>query len=85
MKCPICDSYNVHVIDSRPVENNMTHRRLYCDECGGRFCTEESVTKIKQGKKYITMEMSTGKEKRAYKQGIEDAMEAVQDLLGEKS
>lgn len=40
MKCPICDSLNTTVMDSRP-EGNTRMRRLRCLDCGETFKTRE--------------------------------------------
>ena len=42
MKCPFCNSEQVAVIDSRPVETkNAIRRRRECLNCGKRFTTFE--------------------------------------------
>ena len=44
MKCPICDSDNTQVRDSRPTEDNTAVRRLrQCEDCEKRFTTFERV------------------------------------------
>ncbi|MDR0964269.1 MAG: transcriptional regulator NrdR [Clostridium sp.] len=44
MKCPYCNSDNIRVTDSRPVEeSNAIRRRRACDGCGRRFTTYEKT------------------------------------------
>lgn len=46
MKCPNCESKNITVVDSRPVEcddRNETRRRRHCVKCNHRFTTYERV------------------------------------------
>lgn len=44
MRCPACSAPNTKVIDSRPVEDNITiRRRRECIECAHRFTTYERL------------------------------------------
>lgn len=40
MKCPVCDSYQVRTVDSRPYDDQVRRRRE-CLACGVRFNTIE--------------------------------------------
>lgn len=42
VKCPVCGSVELKVIDSRPYRNGVKRRRE-CQECFTRFSTFESV------------------------------------------
>mgnify|MGYP002684460436 CR=1 FL=1 len=47
MKCPFCSNENTRVIDSRPVDDNISiRRRRMCDECGKRFTTYERLESL---------------------------------------
>lgn len=41
LKCPICNSENGHVLESRTGKNNTAQRRRECFNCGFRFTTIE--------------------------------------------
>lgn len=44
MRCPVCSSSDLKVVDSRPVEeNNSIRRRRECEKCHSRFTTYEIV------------------------------------------
>ena len=44
MRCPVCASDDLKVVDSRPVEeNNSIRRRRECEKCHARFTTYEIV------------------------------------------
>lgn len=44
MRCPVCSSSDLKVVDSRPVEeNNSIRRRRECEKCHARFTTYEIV------------------------------------------
>lgn len=44
MRCPVCASDELKVVDSRPVEeNNSIRRRRECEKCHARFTTYEIV------------------------------------------
>jgi transcriptional repressor NrdR len=44
MKCPICDSENTRVVDSRAYSDGYSiKRRRECNSCGRRFTTYEKV------------------------------------------
>ena len=44
MRCPVCASDELKVVDSRPVEeNNSIRRRRECEICHARFTTYEVV------------------------------------------
>ena len=44
MQCPICESKNLKIYDSRDViSQNQTRRRRKCEDCGYRFSTREIV------------------------------------------
>jgi len=44
MRCPVCSSDKIKVVDSRPVEeNNSIRRRRECEKCHARFTTYEIV------------------------------------------
>lgn len=43
MNCPICQS-KLKTIDSRPLPNNQTYRRLECNRCGERYTSTEKIT-----------------------------------------
>lgn len=45
-QCPICDSINVHVIDTREAANGVVARRRVCDACGARWRTEERFERL---------------------------------------
>lgn len=55
MRCPVCNSADSRVLDSRPVEeSNSIKRRRECPSCGKRFTTYEvidtvPITVIKRG------------------------------------
>ena len=47
MKCPVCNSPDSRVLDSRPVEENASiKRRRECTHCGRRFTTYEVVDTV---------------------------------------
>ena len=47
MKCPICNSQDSRVLDSRPVEDGASiKRRRECPICGKRFTTYEVVDTV---------------------------------------
>ena len=47
MKCPICNSQDSRVLDSRPVEDGASiKRRRECPICGKRFTTDEVVDTV---------------------------------------
>ena len=47
MKCPICNSQDSRVLDSRPVEDGASiKRRRECPVCGKRFTTYEVVDTV---------------------------------------
>ncbi len=44
MRCPVCNHKNTSVVDTRPVENDLsTRRRRECDKCEYRFSTIEET------------------------------------------
>lgn len=44
MRCPVCNYKNTSVIDTRPVDNDLsTRRRRECDKCEYRFSTIEET------------------------------------------
>lgn len=45
MNCPICQSHNFHVVDSRPHYENRIMRRRKCENCGARYTTMEEIVK----------------------------------------
>lgn len=48
MRCPICKSYQVRCIDSRPYDDQIRRRRE-CSDCGARVSTIEiPITKHKE-------------------------------------
>jgi transcriptional repressor NrdR len=47
MKCPICNSQDSRVLDSRPVEDGTSiKRRRECPSCGKRFTTYEVIDTV---------------------------------------
>ena len=47
MKCPVCNSPDSRVLDSRPVDENASiKRRRECTHCGRRFTTYEVVDTV---------------------------------------
>ena len=47
MKCPVCNSQDSRVLDSRPVEDGASiKRRRECPACGKRFTTYEVVDTV---------------------------------------
>ena len=73
MKCPICNSQDSRVLDSRPVEDGTSiKRRRECPSCGKRFTTYEVVDTVP-----ITVIKRSGKQeffdKHKLKLGIERA------------
>ena len=73
MKCPICNSQDSRVLDSRPVEDGTSiKRRRECPACGKRFTTYEVVDTVP-----ITVIKRSGKQeffdKHKLKLGIERA------------
>lgn len=47
MKCPICNSQDSRVLDSRPVDDGSSiKRRRECPQCGKRFTTYEVVDTV---------------------------------------
>ena len=47
MKCPICNSQDSRVLDSRPVEDGASiKRRRECTACGKRFTTYEVIDTV---------------------------------------
>ena len=47
MKCPVCNSPDSRVLDSRPVEDGASiKRRRECPNCGRRFTTYEVVDTV---------------------------------------
>ncbi len=47
MKCPVCNSADSRVLDSRPVEEGASiRRRRECPACGKRFTTYEVVDTV---------------------------------------
>ena len=47
MRCPFCNQDNSKVVDSRPVEDTNSIRRIrMCESCGKRFTTYEKVETI---------------------------------------
>ena len=47
MKCPVCNSADSRVLDSRPVEEGASiRRRRECPNCGKRFTTYEVVDTV---------------------------------------
>ena len=47
MKCPVCNSADSRVLDSRPVEEGASiRRRRECPTCGKRFTTYEVVDTV---------------------------------------
>ena len=47
MKCPVCNSQDSRVLDSRPVDDGTSiKRRRECPTCGKRFTTYEIVDSI---------------------------------------
>lgn len=43
MRCPVCDSRNTRVLDSRESKDGGIRRRRSCIECGHRFSTKERI------------------------------------------
>ncbi len=43
MRCPVCDSRNTRVLDSRESKDGGIRRRRSCSECGHRFSTKERI------------------------------------------
>ncbi len=73
MKCPVCNSPDSRVLDSRPVdEGGSIKRRRECPVCGKRFTTYEVVDNVP-----ITVVKRSGKheffDKHKLKLGIERA------------
>lgn len=73
MKCPVCNSQDSRVLDSRPVEDGSSiKRRRECPACGKRFTTYEVVDTVP-----ITVIKRSGKQeffdKHKLKLGIERA------------
>ncbi len=73
MKCPICNSQDSRVLDSRPVDDGTSiKRRRECPACGKRFTTYEVVDTVP-----ITVIKRSGKQeffdKHKLKLGIERA------------
>jgi hypothetical protein len=46
IRCPVCDTYNTSVKDSRPGPDFQTRRRRICGECNFRFTTYEVQAEI---------------------------------------
>ncbi len=47
MKCPVCNSQDSRVLDSRPVEDGTSiKRRRECPSCGKRFTTYEVIDTV---------------------------------------
>lgn len=47
MKCPVCNSQDSRVLDSRPVEDGTSiKRRRECPNCGKRFTTYEVIDSV---------------------------------------
>lgn len=47
MKCPVCNSQDSRVLDSRPVEDGASiKRRRECPACGKRFTTYEVIDTV---------------------------------------
>lgn len=47
MKCPICNYPDLHVLDSRPVDDDKSiKRRRQCAGCGRRFTTYEVIDTV---------------------------------------
>lgn len=47
MKCPVCNSQDSRVLDSRPVEDGASiKRRRECPSCGKRFTTYEVIDTV---------------------------------------
>jgi len=47
MKCPVCNSQDSRVLDSRPIEDGASiKRRRECPACGKRFTTYEVVDTV---------------------------------------
>jgi len=73
MKCPVCNSQDSRVLDSRPVDDGSSiKRRRECPSCGKRFTTYEVVDTVP-----ITVIKRSGKQeffdKHKLKLGIERA------------
>ncbi len=50
MKCPVCNSQDSKVLDSRPVEDGASiKRRRECANCGKRFTTYEVIDTVPIG------------------------------------
>lgn len=43
MRCPVCDSRNTRVLDSRESKDAGIRRRRSCSDCGHRFSTKERI------------------------------------------
>ncbi|MCX6779977.1 MAG: transcriptional regulator NrdR [Candidatus Magasanikbacteria bacterium] len=44
MRCPVCNHKNTSVVDTRPLENDLSvRRRRECDKCEYRFSTIEET------------------------------------------
>ena len=47
MKCPVCNSQDSRVLDSRPIDDGASiKRRRECPSCGKRFTTYEVVDTV---------------------------------------
>ncbi len=47
MKCPVCSCPDLHVLDSRPVDDDTSiKRRRQCASCGRRFTTYEVIDTV---------------------------------------
>ncbi len=73
MKCPVCNSQDSRVLDSRPIDDGASiKRRRECPVCGKRFTTYEVVDTVP-----ITVIKRSGKheffDKHKLKLGIERA------------
>ena len=73
MKCPVCNSADSRVLDSRPVDDGGSiKRRRECPSCGKRFTTYEVIDNVP-----ITVVKRSGKheffDKHKLKLGIERA------------
>jgi transcriptional regulator NrdR family protein len=43
VKCPVCKSSKVAVLNSRNFKPHLTYRRRECQDCFTRFTTEETI------------------------------------------
>ena len=88
MKCPICNSPDSRVLDSRPVEDGSSiKRRRECPSCGKRFTTYEVVDTVsiavvkRDGRRefFDTHKLVLGIERACQKRPV-DALEIAKDI-----